>query len=195
MSLHLNNSNAIIFHIPKTGGTWVHRVLEACKIKFKAFHDFSPHNTPDQEPTLENKYLIAFVRHPISYYKSYWAFRMETGWTPGWWLDDNCKADTFEQFILNVLNKKFAYVTEEYKRYWCIPQKLNFIGKTENLREDLICVLRFLNEKFDEEIIRTYPKQNITKLKPKCSKELLERIADLESEVIKYFRYPKLIEL
>lgn len=194
MSLHLKKSNAIIFHIPKTGGTFVHCALEVAKVDFIADHRFSPHDTPDQQ-CLTNKYTIAFVRHPISYYKSYWAFRIETGWTDGWYLDDNCKSDNFEQFLLNVLNKNYPYVTNEYARYWVYPQKLNFVGKTENIVDDLIHVLRFLNEHFDEQAIRQLPKQNVTKIKPKCSKEVLNKIADLEIDIIKYFRYPKLINL
>jgi hypothetical protein len=194
MSLHLHKSNAIIFHIPKTGGTWIHRALEAGKVNFIPFHEFSPHNTPDQEPTLENKYTIAFVRHPITYYKSYWAFRIETGWTDGWYLDDTCKSKRFEIFVKNIINNNVPYVTNEYRKYWCYPQKLNFIGKTENLKNDLIHILRFLNEDFDEKAISTLPKQNTTKTKAECSKELLHKLIDLEKEIIDYFKYPKYIE-
>jgi len=190
MSLHLKKSNSIIFHIPKTGGTWVHRALEAAGVDFIPFHKYSPHNTYTQEPTLQGKFTIAFVRHPVSYYKSYWAYRMRTKWVSGWYLDDYCRSDNFEQFLLNVLEKKFPYVTWEFKRYGVFnPQIINFVGKQENLVEDLVWVLKFLNEKFDEEKLRKTPPQNVSNLKVSCSQEIIRKICELEKEVIKYFRY------
>lgn len=189
MSLHLIKSNAIFFHIPKTGGTWVHKALENSGVKIETYYpNGHPHNTYKEE-SIEEKYLFAFVRHPFSWYKSYWAYRMKTGWETEWWLDSYCKSTDFEEFIRNIVNKQYCYLTDLYNQYIGKPAILNFVGKQENLTNDLIWVLNFLNEKFDEKKLRNTSKQNVIKLNPICSNELKQKLLELEKEIIRKFRY------
>lgn len=161
MSLHLINSKSIFFHIPKTGGTWIHRALENAGVETSHFTPKGfPHSTRHDENT-DGYYTFAFVREPISWYKSYWKYRMNTGWEPSWWLDKHCKANNFSVFMRNVIRKQRPHVTELYARHLGIPSKLNFVGKQENIVEDLVHVLNEVGEKFDEEKLRDTPKQNV----------------------------------
>ena len=188
MSIHLPKSNAVFFHIPKTGGTWVHRALEASGIEMKPFI-IQPHSTYLEED-IEDKYTFAFVRHPWAWYQSYWRFRTDTGWKEKWWLDDNCRAETFEEFIGKVIDKGYPYLTEMYNNYTGEPTILSFVGKQENLVEDLVHVLRHLNETFDEEKLRNTPRQNVSTIKlPPLDESLQTGIISLEKETMQKWNY------
>ena len=58
--------------------------------------------------------------------------------------------------MINVLNKRPGYITELFHSF--TNEGINFIGKNENLKEDLIKVLTHLNLSFDEDFILNYKK-------------------------------------
>ena len=74
-------------------------------------------------------------------------------------------------------------------------KKVDFIGRTENLRNDLIKVLELANENFDKSVILDYPEANVTsrsdEWKDKCqyTPELRERVIEANKPLMEMFGY------
>jgi len=89
------------------------------------------------------------------------------------------KPKNFNEFIRKIIKKHPGYVTELYSSY--TSPNIDFIGKTENLVEDLIKVLKLMDVSFDEEIVRNFPPQNVSKNPP----EKIVWDEELKKEVLK----------
>ena len=68
--------------------------------------------------------------------------------------------EDFNQFVRNVVRTHPGFVTELYGRY--APHWHGFVGRQENLADDLITVLGNLNVEFDEGRIRDHRHVNVT---------------------------------
>lgn len=197
----LITDKCLFLHIPKTGGYFVRQAFKSCKISCQEIggeHDHFPHLLKLKPKEFwQSKFVFAFVRHPLSWYQSRWAFRMKHGWKPTHELDFNCASNNFDTFCRNVVNyKPSGWVSWEYKMYieQC-PKKCDFIGKTENIVEDTISAFRLAGEKFSEKIIRSIGKVNDSNLDDKLpsywasySDELRDMIINTECDAInKYY--------
>lgn len=210
MAILLKNG-AVFLHIPKTGGKWVIAALkEIDLIKFNFSHNHSdmertvnfhthfPWHFIRQTikhgyylPKVRKAFKFCFVRHPLKYYESYYKFAMQLGWPatmgkmPGkndWHPNSPLymeKPKNFNEFIRKIIKKHPGYVTELYSSY--TSPNIDFIGKTENLVEDLIKVLKLMDVSFDEEIVRNFPPQNVSKNPP----EKIVWDEELKKEVLK----------
>lgn len=139
-------------------------------------------------------FTFAFVRNPISYYKSYWSYKMRTGWENQF--DNAYRADDFPTFVSNVLEGMPGWVSKLYTKFlgpngdW-----VDFVGKQETLRDDLISALRLAEEDFYESgIYATDPMNKSSHLKEwseKCylSLALKKEIYAKEKEAIELFGY------
>lgn len=139
----------LFLHIPKTGGTWVRSVL----LPDDNFEIAQPHSHFPQLLDFENKefYLnkfhFAFVRHPLSWYRSRWAFRMKNGWRPsGHPLDFSCASNDFGDFVCKVLEHyPEGWMTTEFGYYLDSGVKpLDFVGRFENLKDHMVAILHHL---------------------------------------------------
>lgn len=123
-------------------------------------------------PTASGPFYFCFVRHPLTWYESWWQYMCNR--SGGDWSRETdllrwhpCAAlralgdEDFNQFMRNVVNKQAGFVTELYGRY--APHGTGFIGRQENLADDLITVLGSFNVKFDEGRIRDHRRVNVTK--------------------------------
>ncbi|HXE81267.1 MAG TPA: sulfotransferase family 2 domain-containing protein [Vicinamibacterales bacterium] len=112
-----------------------------------------------------------FVRHPLAWYESIWKYMSGRRWRPfperpspfssPWHPKSTLyrhASDDFNEFMTRVLDDQPGYVTNLYHYYDAIPA--DFVGHQEHLADDLIEVLKRLNEKFDEERIRRFPRIN-----------------------------------
>lgn len=179
---------AIFLHVPKTGGNWVTAMLERCglvdgPVSFKHAdidRTLYPLNSGvrfmlghwlDRKRGRiggEMPFLFCFVRHPLSWYESYFKYMNQPSrawrnwgrpgslhtWHPHLALNGTASSD-FNQFVRNVLRARPGYVTEMYG--WYARQETGFVGRQENLVDDLVSVLRGLDLDFDESIIRESP--------------------------------------
>lgn len=69
---------------------------------------------------------------------------------------------------------------------------IDFVGKQENLREDLIAVLNQLELNFDEKVIREYPivnKSETDQTKIQWDPELKQKVLELESVGMQIYGY------
>lgn len=228
MPIQLINGS-IFLHVPKAGGSWITNVLEEnglVKQKFGEKHDdwartfqFGEfHKTADgamrflaktayrkllgKELNLKKKpETFCFVRHPISWYESYFKYCESLGW-PTWGSYENLRYyhpkapldglgdKDFNKFIENVLNSRPGYLTELYGQFAQPPVK--HIGKQESLAEDLLRILKDLGLNVDEERILSHKKVNVSKRPSKTlewDQTLREELIKTEYAVIKRFGY------
>ena len=101
-------------------------------------------------------------------------------WHPNSMLN-GCGSNDFNTFIRNVIEKRPGYVSELYADY-AKPQ-VDFVGKQETLREDLLEVLRNLYVNFGEKLISRSDKVGVSpepKVEMKWNPELEEEVLRLE---------------
>jgi len=175
----LLKGNALFLHIPKTGGSWVTTVLEEMGLvigKIGVKHaDIAHVMFADNSKTiLKNRpFMFCFVRHPLSWYESwykhmsqpsrrwcYWGSECEVEkWHPNMMLN-GLGDDNFNRFVENVAHRRPGYATEMFG--WFTTPPVNFVGRQENLRDDLITALELAKVEFDPEVIRKYPKVRVS---------------------------------
>jgi hypothetical protein len=180
-------------HIPKTGGTWVTGAIKASGLQWTEFRpDGDAHASLEQCPCPE-KYKIAFVRHPVQVYRSYWQYKMGTGWEPKNYVDQTCAADDFQTFVRNVIERYPGILGPHFERFVGPPEnEIEFIGKYENLVEDLVLALHQAGEAFDEDIIRNFPQQNVSDkilFPAEYTPDLERAVRKSEYDTIKRFEY------
>ena len=115
----LFNDKYWFFHIPKCGGTSVRsQIGSIARSVIEAGHNHGePIRVMEDRTQIKNSFTV--IREPVSWYRSFYAYRMKTGgWKNNHFLDRMCKADTLEGFCLNVLNRSpYGYLTDLYCRY------------------------------------------------------------------------------
>lgn len=194
---------AVFLHIPKTGGSWVTRILE----EFDLIEGRIGHKHADADRVLNayryegakahaaylikrklqrklgrflqeaeahpKPFMFCFVRHPLAWYESWFKYqslrcnwrtwgneRNPENWHPLAALNQSA-SDSFNGFVRNVLKTRPGYVTELYGGY-TRPGLVDFVGRQENLREDLIRVLVRLGLPHDPEVIRRHSPVNVS---------------------------------
>ncbi len=189
---------AVFLHVPKTGGSWVENALDAIgqthrRLCYKhADMTRVMHHEKFEKVKLRHvwkrwrqdrraglrvsrsshaPYRFCFVRHPLTWYESWWRFLESRNWrtfgregfaeqwhpnSPLNGLGDH----DFNQFVWNVVRSRPGYVTELYSRY--TEERIDFIGKQETLVDDFVHVMKQLNVDFDEEMVRNLPRENVS---------------------------------
>lgn len=206
-------NKCIFYHIPKTGGMWVREALEQSVPSFSRVKEYQSrhkyglvrgHKTPKMvlSGDINNKklYSFTFVRHPYSWYKSYWAYRIVYGsdlQIPGKIVDfplEPLWCEDFEKFTKAVLRAYPDGILS--KIYQCYVGKdglaLDFIGKQENLVDDLILALTLAEEDFDADKIKNTNKVNLSGSMQrfsdvKLTEKTKRRLMETESWILKTF--------
>ena len=201
----IRTKKAIIYHIPKCGGTWVKVAMKEAGLSYSGTHNIkephpfnlkTAHATPDTviEKAKEGRYSMCFVRQPVAWYTSYWSFRSRKGArrdehfpADGLWSDD------FDQFVNNLLDAyPGGFVTALYQYYTGVDgEKVDFVGRQESLVDDLVWGLNRAGEDFDEAALRATRPTNRSpgKWKRRCvlSDATLARVAECERWVLETF--------
>lgn len=198
MALDLPHSQ--FFHVQKTGGTWVRRAIANAGIPgnelggidfFGAQHIGSLkghfyHASPDRVHG-HGKFRFAFVRNPLTWYQSMYAF-LESG---GWRHRQFPPADSFADFMEAMLRDRPGYLSRTYRRY----AGVNYLGRYESLADDLVTALRLAGEEFDEATLRATPPVNVAGQLPdwreRClyTDDLRQRVVEAEAEAFDLYRF------
>jgi hypothetical protein len=173
---------------------WITQALSAAGVP--VVQDGKRHDFPAVSPP-KRPFSFMFVRHPLTWYQSYWAYRMSHNWeqTNKW--DDDLVSTTFSGFIEKALKKKHdGRLSDMYRRMTLVsPQSAMYIGRYESLVEDLITALTAAGEQFDEHALRAFPAVNarsqLEEWKEKCAytPELAEALCTSEKGAMDLYGY------
>lgn len=130
----------VFSHMPKTGGIWVSKVLTSSGVPY-----FSgpAHLPPDRFlPVLPDRFAFTFVRHPVTWWRSFWAHSEANGWPSSSDPFDKITQvrlwHSYEAFMERVLTD----MPGEYSRIvdrWTTG--MHMVGQFEHLADDLAAIL------------------------------------------------------
>lgn len=158
---------SLFLHVPRTGGSTVRKVVQDLGLavaEVRCDHHVLTkqsiksaccmHNTLSEIGyeylDLQDRFTFAFVRHPLTWYQSYWSLRTyHNSWEWDNRIDMKLKADTFTQFLQNVLEHFPGRASFMFERFFKDSVPLDFIGRYERLEEDLAYALSTAGEPVD----------------------------------------------
>lgn len=184
----------LFFHIPKTGGTFIKEFLlnyvedNSCVVKIPLTNPFGLVNehippTVFDEEFVASKKSFCFIRNPITWYKSQWAFRFVNGWDKDFPLY-KCRSNDFNKYVSNIIDSyPNGFVSSMYEQ---VVPYVNYVGNQEFLNEDLKNILEKCGVDFKVEAIhsdyranRAYSLPEI-KDKVKYKKSVLDKVKNIE---------------
>lgn len=214
--------NAIFLHVPKTGGTWIYDVLHKLGLvqgtfshehadmdivlrdtladKFRLRNHLSK-NKRRRLPYIERPFIFGFVRHPLTWYESFFRFlhtdlgqrclhlRMNdlNAWHPTAIVSCVNTRD-FNCFVSDINKIHPGFVTSMYNQYF--KYGADYIGKQENLMDDLRKILSKLHPSLDLSSISETEKINTSpSIQLEWDPELRQNIIRLEYAGIVRFGY------
>ena len=138
----------IFVHVPKTGGTWVTQAVKSAGVDAWApdppegSHGPAPFHASLREVAAGDRLSVAFVRHPLDWWRSYWSHRMRGGWDPTNRIDD-AASDDFNEFVLRVIEQGESSFGGVVRQFIGLPSPdVDFVGRFEHLVEDTCEALR-----------------------------------------------------
>jgi hypothetical protein len=197
------NDRIALLHVPKTGGTWAtHAIIEAgVRVTDPDVADPDEHYAQkghvrlDQIPDRERLFTIAFVRHPLDWWRSFWAHRMREGWIfPDHEIDSRASSEDFDEFVEQVIENLPGFCGELFERFTGPPAApASFVGRYERLVDDLVTALEDAGQEFNEDALRAFPPRNVGDeryLNVRYSKDAVRRLARAEGAAIQRW-YPE----
>jgi hypothetical protein len=180
-------------HVPKTGGTFLTEAIAAAGVPIETPEGSPGHASLAESLDYSDRFTFAVIRHPLDYWRSYWAFRLRTGWDMDHELDRDFATDNFEEFIEAVIAHVPGAASHLYEQFVGPPEdEIDFVGRYENLVDDVCRALRLAGESFDEQVLRSYPKVNVSDYGVRGGlypQSLATRLAESERGAIERF-YP-----
>lgn len=172
----------IFYHIPKTGGTSFRALIA------KSFGDRGEightHNTPLEVPNHKKYISLTIVRNPLDWYKSFFRYRMVSGWRKGHFIDKHAESRNFNQFMKNMLYAyPCGYVSS---RYLSVVPFVDKVFRTETLDKNI--------KDFFDEMKMDVPKvtrKNVTprSIDTSLSPKVMNQYLRAESKAISYLNY------
>lgn len=197
----------LFLHIPKTAGVWFYQVVTDLLGKSDNEIEWVPSACGNPyHPMLGDvlaSYEVSFsvIRHPITWYESWWKFKAGSGWQresarDGWWCvegTERCSSNDFDTFVRLMLRWEPAFVTRMYEWYVGPKSRLlvDMLGKYESLYSDTSAFLRELGwDHVDADYLRKTARKNVSLAKegrPVWNPALRQRIAESEMGAINRF--------
>jgi len=168
---YLLTSRTLISHIPRCGGTFVEQSLESLGIscsrwtmkqdrsRFPRKHPTYPQLTKKAKAQVDR--IAVFVRDPVALYPSIYRYLASVSITKRRALLDfpyhphaicvRFFSSSFEEFVRSLLHAEPSYLTRQYENY-IGPEGgefVDFVGRTERIREDLSVLLARTGEVAD----------------------------------------------
>ena len=167
--------NALMIHLPKTGGSFLREVIRKFDPTAKEYKQQGIHRKLDiVKKEYDHNFTFSIVRHPISWYESAWKHIKSVNHRNDKWgnrdphpLSDLDKVfdKNFSTFIDNVIREMPGYYSKALEEYLGKDfNEVDFIAKTETLYDDAAKLLDILGIKYDINIIKktktgvTFPK-------------------------------------
>jgi hypothetical protein len=164
---------ATFLHIPKCGGTWAIKAITAVGLTYEVLPADNQHGIEGTE----NRFVFTFVRHPLSWYASFWNFRWKVAEGSGRPIAEQLRADArrcdeaidaclvdkngqprlFAEFVAACVDRFPGFLSEKYELYTSVS---HFVGRQETLCADLVTALERSGTQFDARVIAAMPKEN-----------------------------------
>lgn len=148
-------------HVQKTGGTWIRKAIRSTVAGATPFAIDNDWHRGIADCPVPERFLFTFVRHPFTWFPSYWRFQTKQNWVEPTELDRLCQAETFDEFMRNVFDRCPGIYSQWIQIAVGEPRRINCVGRYENLADDLVAALRCAGEEFDEAVIRSHPPENV----------------------------------
>jgi hypothetical protein len=183
-------------HVPKTGGVWVSEALAAAGVRVTPLRRTqggigSDHAALRVTADYADRFTLAYIRHPLDWWRSLWAYRMRTGWLKDHLIDTAARSDEFDEFISLVIERLPGHYGERAALYIGEPESpISHIGRFESLADDLVSALALAGEEFDEPALRAHPPVNTndySRTPARYEPELAAALARAEHGLIERF--------
>jgi hypothetical protein len=182
------------------GNSGVENLREALRLGRKRLRGLMGLTPSGEKPP--RKFRFCFVRHPLSWYESYWRFNRhhlpsELRVDPSpeqWQITASLKphqSDDFNEWMDMVAERVPGFVSYLFRCY--AGPSISAIGRTENLRDDLGRILRKMGCEFDESRL-DLPAVNVSasaepQQKVEWDPQLRDRVQRLELPALAAFGY------
>lgn len=174
--------NSIFFHIGRTGGYSVRDFLVDSKLyngEVGTFH-CSPEEIKAELLHVEQKNYFCFIRHPLTWLRSYWIHETVNGFNDPVVSDLDSKS--FSDFCAAFIDKFPQGFTSHF--FEGFTSNCNYVGKTEFLHEDLIKALTYAGEKFYPD--KLYVPENNKSSSQDCIYEFSKASTKILEQVIEH---------
>lgn len=192
MAVILRNCDLFI-HVPRCGGSYTIELLNALGL-VRLRMPSAPHVPPHFFNFQRKVFKFGFVRHPWEWLKSYYRLKFATARHPAIWLDNMIdESKGFEDWIGLIYAKPGFQVVGDYM-YNFIGRgssRIDFVGRYENLREDLerAMVVGNLLGPGDPSVGDVYSEKGAVQFDRPLSDGLRDFVISRESELVGEF-YP-----
>jgi tetratricopeptide (TPR) repeat protein len=168
MAIFLPRSDSVILEVTKSGSKWVRAAVTASGIPHEQIGpaELRGHGTLAVHGR-QFRFICCFVRNPLTWYASYWGYRMAGGWRTAYTLDARCQHESFRQFIRSAVAELPGFLTRYFEEYTGpLGASIDFVGRQESLADDLVRALEMAGEDFDEVAIRATAPTNVGTVRP-----------------------------
>ena len=148
--------NCVLWHVPKTGGSWASRLCTKNKLILNKSHHVKGHLTPDMVPNLLLKPGIAFIREPLPWYKSMFMFGVLKHSRGQHWFERWIDNDFWNKGIIDpvVPDEKYDY-RMNFEKFikWNLENRPGLYTKILNefqISRFIICNTENLTEEFSK---------------------------------------------
>lgn len=134
---------------------------------------------------------FGFVRYPVTWYESYWRHRLSYGWKDDHNIDRECQSDDLERFVESVVDRYPGWMGRYFEQWLGKDhESLAFVGRFENLVDDLCLGLKKFDQPFDESKLRATEPINVGNAKcfpAAMSGSTISKVVDSERRIIERF--------
>lgn len=185
----------IFYHIPKTGGVWVGTVLKYMNLVIDEYKKELPSNKTGltrehisplhaDKKEVGDKPSFAFIRNPIDWYKSIWKYEEQNkGWGETY---GKYQSHEFNVFMKKIMDMSPGFLTKIYQEF----DGVTYLGKQENLENDLVSILETLGEKVDYNTVGEIEPLNTSSLHCEYGPKILKRLKKVEKWIFEKY-YPE----
>jgi hypothetical protein len=194
---YLIGDKLALLHPPKTGGIWARTACKAVGLPWERYAgDGSTQCQHADVPPPGDRRVMVFVRHPVTFLKSFWMFHQRTGWdqftdSPGFiFYACHRRGEDFAHFVARYLDRMPGSVGRMFARY---TKHADMIGKVEMLPADLARFVGEVHPEIDTEPLLHMPRRNASpaeqKLVTTFAPGQVEWVKKAESLFIKRYGY------